>query len=117
MIVSHLKEVTGVQLDDPRIKNVVKKVLVSPNEGWEGWVMRAFELGEGGFSPKHTHPYPHINYMIKGKGILHIDGVDHEVEEGSFAFVPGESTHQFLNRGEEPFVFICIVPEEGDVLR
>ncbi len=55
--------------------------------------------------------------MIKGKGILHINGVDHEVEEGSFAFVPGGSIHQFLNRGEEPFVFICIVSEEGDVLR
>jgi len=117
MIVSHVNELKGEKLEDPRIKNVIKKVLVSPKEGWDGYVMRVFELGEGGYSPKHSHPYPHINYMLKGKGTLHIDGVDHQVEEGSFAFVPGGKTHQFLNRGEEPFVFICIVPEEGDVLR
>lgn len=115
MIVSHLKEVKGLKYDNPAVKNVLKKVLVSPNEGWDGWVMRVFELGEGGYSPKHSHPWPHINYMISGQGILHIDGQDYEVEEGSFSFVPGQKEHQFKNRGEEPFVFICIVPEEGDV--
>lgn len=114
MIVSHLKEVKGMKMDDPKVKNAIKKVLISPDEGWDGYVMRVFELGEGGYSPKHSHPWPHINYMIKGKGILHIDGKDHEVEEGSFAYVPGDKIHQFLNRGKEPFTFICIVPEEGE---
>lgn len=114
MIVSHLDKLKGLKLDGEELKNVVKKVLVSPNEGWDGYVMRVFELSKGGFSPRHSHPWPHINYMIKGKGILHLDGMDHEVEEGSFAFVPANKVHQFLQRGEENFAFICIVPEEGD---
>ncbi|GBF12132.1 cupin domain-containing protein [Tepidibacillus infernus] len=114
MIVSHLRELKTMKMDHPDAKEVLKKVLVSPAEGWEGYVMRVFDLGEGGHSPKHSHPWPHINYMIQGKGILHIDGKDYEVEEGSFAFVPPNKVHQFSNRGSETFTFICIVPEEGD---
>lgn len=114
MIVGNQKDVLGTRINNEMMKNVLKKVLVSPKEGWEGWVMRLFELGEGGYSPKHTHPWPHINYIINGKGTLHIDGQDYELEAGSFAYVPGEKLHQFMNRGTEEFRFICLVPEEGD---
>lgn len=114
MIVSHEREVLGTRLQNSNTQNVLKKVLVSPTEGWEGYVMRSFELGEGGYTPQHTHAWPHINYINSGKGILHLDGTDYAVEAGSFAYVPGGKIHQFRNTGTEPFSFICIVPEEGD---
>ncbi len=114
MIVSHIKEIEGTKIDSPQVKNVLKKVLISPENGWEGYVMRVFELGEGGYSPKHTHPWPHINYILKGKGVLHLDNKDYELGEGSFAYVPGDKIHQFMNAGTETFTFICIVPEDGD---
>lgn len=114
MPVGHIRELLGTRINNEQMKNVLKKVLVSPNEGWDGWVMRFFELGAGGHSPRHTHPWPHINYIISGQGILHLDGEDHPLEAGSFAYVPGGALHQFLNSGEEDFSFICIVPEEGD---
>jgi quercetin dioxygenase-like cupin family protein len=114
MIVSHVKDVLGNRPRSPEMNNVLRKMLISPEEGWEGYVMRLFELGEGGYSPKHTHDWPHINFITGGKGILHLDGVDHTLEEGSFAYVPGGKIHQFSNIGTKPFTFICIVPEEGD---
>jgi len=117
MIVSHIRDVMGEKIENPKVKGVLKKVLVSPKEGWEGYVMRVFELDAGGYSPKHTHPWPHINYILKGKGILHLDGKDYDIEEGSFAYIPGNKIHTFSNTGEEKLSFICIVPEEGDVLK
>lgn len=114
MIVAHERDVQRLRLEGDSLKNVHKKVLVSPQEGWEGHVMRVFELDVDGYSPRHSHSWPHINYMLKGRGTLHLDGVDHEVEEGSYAYVPENKVHQFSNRGNEPFSFICIVPEEGD---
>lgn len=114
MIVSHEKNVKGITIESPQAKNVLKKVLISPGEGWEGYVMRQFELGAEGYTPRHTHPWPHIGYIVKGRGILHIDGKDYEVREGSFAYVPGDKIHQFTNKGRETFAFLCIVPEEGD---
>lgn len=114
MIVSHERNVLGTRLDNDQLKNAVKKVLISPTQGWEGYVMREFELGPGGYSPRHTHPWPHINYIIEGEGTLHLDGQDHQLEKGSFAFVPSDKLHQFTNTGNSRFTFICIVPEEGD---
>lgn len=114
MIVAHEKDLKGLEMQGDLVKNVVKKVLISPKEGWEGYVMRVFDIDAGGYTPKHSHLWPHINYVIKGKGILHLDGIDHEVEAGSYAYVPGNKIHQFSNRGEEQLSFICIVPEEGD---
>ena len=115
MIVSHKDKVEEITLQGEGIKEATKKVLISPKEGWEGHVMRVFKLKSGGHTPRHTHAWPHINYIIKGKGTLHLDGEDHEVEAGSFAYVPGGKNHQFMNNSNEEFEFMCIVPEEGEV--
>ena len=114
MIVAHERDAQRLKLEGDSLKNVFKKVLVSPQEGWDGYVMRVFDLDIDGYTPKHSHSWPHINYILKGKGILHLDGIDHEIEEGSYAYVPGNKLHQFLNQGNELFSMICIVPEEGE---
>jgi len=114
MIVSHVRDVLGTRMDNDQIKNAVKKVLISPTEGWEGHVMREFELGQGGYTPRHTHPWPHINYILEGEGTLHLDGQDYSLTAGSFAYVPSDKIHQFTNTSNGRFAFICIVPEEGD---
>ncbi len=95
-------------------RNVLKQTAVTKNEGWDGWSMRIFTLKEGGFTPFHSHPWPHINYIIKGTGTLYIDGKEQAVESGDTAYIKGGEDHQFKNKGDEDFSFICIVPEEGD---
>jgi quercetin dioxygenase-like cupin family protein len=115
MIVSHINDVEGIKVCVPGSCGAEKKVLISPSEGWEGYVMRVFETVEGGNTPRHTHDWPHINYILGGKGILHIDGVDYDIKEGSFAYIPGGKEHTFINTGAEKLSIICIVPEEGDV--
>ena len=113
MIISHLDQVKSAEVAYKEAVNVTVKVPISPKEGWKGHVMRVFEIGEGGYTPRHEHPWPHINYILSGKGVLHLEGKDYPVEAGSFAYVPAGGKHQFTNRGEEAFQFICIVPEEG----
>ena len=114
-MVGHVADVAGQSLGGQDIEKVVKRLLVGPNDGWQGWALRLFELEAGGHTPRHDHPWPHINYITEGCGTLHLDGVDHEVDEGSFAYVPAGATHQFRNTGADTFAFICIVPEEGEV--
>lgn len=94
--------------------NATKQVLVGPEQGWQGWVMRLFTLDEKGHSPLHAHAWPHINYVVRGKGVLYLDGDHFDLEPGSVAYVPGGAEHQFSNSSTEEFAFICIVPEEGD---
>jgi len=114
VFVSHVKNVESLELKFPGVSKAHKKSLIGPREGWEGWVMRTFTLKDGGFSPRHSHPWPHINYVLGGRGTLYLDGKEHEIEEGSIAYIPSGADHQFLGRAGEELTFICIVPEEGD---
>lgn len=114
MAVFHEKDFKQVTPQMPGADSVSKRAVISPNEGWQGAVMRIFELGEGGYSPKHSHPWYHVNYVIEGTGIVHYDGEDYEVEPGSCAYIPEDIIHQFRNTGKGKLKFICIVPEEGD---
>ncbi len=115
MIVSHVEDVKGIEVQAPGVKGTARKVLISPAEGWEGYVMRVFDVDKDGNTPRHSHDWPHINYVLKGDGILYLDGVEHRIKEGSFAYIPGGKEHNFRNTGTERLSLICIVPEEGDV--
>lgn len=112
-MIGNINDLDGKVIESPIVKNALMKVLVSPKEGWDGYVMRVLELGKDGYSPKHSHAWPHINFFIEGDGELLYDGEYRKVEAGGYAFVPGGMEHQFRNVGDKPFKFICIVPEEG----
>jgi quercetin dioxygenase-like cupin family protein len=113
MIVGNFNELVAKEVNSPLAKDAAMKVLVTPENGWEGHVMRVVELKEGGYSPKHEHDWPHINYIIEGEGTLLIEDVIHPLKAGGFAYVPANTLHQFSNAGEGMFKFICIVPEKG----
>jgi len=115
LFVSNVANIDKVEVNAPGALNALKQTLIGPAQGWEGWVMRMFTLSEGGNTPRHSHAWPHINYIVSGKGILYLEGEEHVVEPGSVAYVPGGAEHQFKSKGKEDFSFICIVPEEGDI--
>jgi len=98
---------------NPDAKDASVKVLVGSNEGWDDHVMRVFELQVGGYTPKHTHDWPHINLVLEGSGILFLNGIENKVEAGAYAYIPSNELHQFKNSGNQVFRFICIVPKEG----
>lgn len=113
MVVNHFEKVESKKVESPLAKDAYMKVLVSEKEGWDSHVMRVVEVEGFGYTPKHQHPWPHINYVIQGKGNLMINGEDHPLEAGIYAFVPDNALHQFQNKGEETLKFICIVPKKG----
>lgn len=114
MFAESVKNLDEIKVSAPGAVNAFKKSLIGPGEGWEGWVMRLFTLKDRGCSPRHAHPWPHINYILGGQGVLSVEGRETSLEEGSIAYVPSNVEHQFSSTGDNDFVFICIVPEEGD---
>lgn len=106
-------DVKRIQMTHPEVKDAYMKVLIGPNEGWDDYVMRQVELEAFGYSPKHAHPWPHINLVISGVGEIEMDGEVTEVTVGDSAFIPENTLHQFRNKSEEAFRFVCIVPKDG----
>lgn len=113
MIVSHEKKTLVQAIDSPEVRAAGMKVLIGEAQGWADYVMRIIQLDEKGYSPNHSHPWPHINYMLEGEGVLSMGDEDHPVQAGSYAYVPADTQHQFRNTGTGAFKFICIVPKEG----
>jgi quercetin dioxygenase-like cupin family protein len=103
---------TEIQMDGA--SNVFKKVPIGEKEGWDGYTLRTFTLGSGGYTPRHSHDWEHVNYIVRGKGKLMIDGKAQDIIERDFAFVPPNTEHQFSNPYDEEFEFICIVPNRGE---
>ena len=115
MYVKKRSEIDKITLAADTIKNVEKQMLIGAEQGWDSHVMRMFTLGTDGYSPKHSHSWDHMVYIVKGKGIIFIDGIDYSVSGDSVAFIPGGKEHQFKQKGKDELVFMCIVPTEGDI--
>ena len=113
-VVGKTADVLAAPMAGAGIEGVVKRVLISPEDGWDGWVMRLFDVDPGGHTPKHAHDWPHINFVAAGRGELHLDGEDYALGAGSYAYVPAGHEHQFRAAADEPLSFVCIVPEAGD---
>ncbi len=114
MFVSNIENVAKIPMNMEGAEKVMKQVLIGKNEGWENHVMRLFTINKNGHTPRHSHPYPHINFIVSGKGVLHMDGTDYDMKQGSIAYVPSNIIHQYINKGNDDFVVICIVPSEGE---
>jgi quercetin dioxygenase-like cupin family protein len=114
MFISHIDNIESTKIESAKAEGVQKQVPIGPEQGWEDHVMRVFTVEPGGHTPRHAHPWPHINYVLTGEGELYHEGEASGVRPGSVAYLPGGTEHQFRNTGEEPLKFICIVPAEGE---
>ncbi len=97
--------------------NSSKKVVFGPTHFWTDYVLRCFDLEPlAGSHEPHTHEWCHWMVVFEGNGVVNIDGEEHPVERGSWCHIPGNIPHNFYNSSDsEHFVFLCIVPPEGDV--
>ncbi|MGI6575194.1 MAG: cupin domain-containing protein [bacterium] len=110
----HLKE---FPIPEEHARNTIRKVVFSPERGWDSHVMRIFTMGEKGRTYEHTHPWQHYVFILAGTGKVVVADTEYLVEYGHYLFIPGNTPHYLENTGKEPFEFICIVPKEGDTLK
>lgn len=111
-VVAHFSEVSEQVMEDKEVKGTSLFRLLGPEDGFLGYAMRVFTLEPGGHTPRHRHDWVHINLIVSGEGRLLIEDEWQKISQGFYAFVPSSTLHQFENTGDEPLVFMCIIPEE-----
>ncbi len=94
-------------------KDTTIQVLISPQEG-PHFAMRRFSMQPGGGMPCHTNAVEHEQYVLGGRGRIGIGGQVYEVQAGDVVFIPAGVPHWYRSIGEEPFVFLCLVPNLPD---
>jgi quercetin dioxygenase-like cupin family protein len=111
MIVGRVEDVAPAEILEKGIEGVSMKVVISDLDGAPNFVMRVFEIEAGGHTPYHTHDWEHEIFVLEGAGVVRQGKQEYHLKKDSFALiVPGEE-HQFVNKGDGVFRFICVVPK------
>jgi len=111
MSVKHANEVQSKQVTTGRETTI--QVLISAQEG-PNFAMRRFEIQKGGGMPPHTNTVEHEQYVLRGSARIGIGDETHQVTAGDVVFIPGGVIHYYENAGDEPFEFLCIIPNKPD---
>ncbi|MFJ4963928.1 cupin domain-containing protein [Streptomyces sp. NPDC088729] len=111
------------------IRNVLEKravllagpdgVALSGIEGVEGaaeMIDRDVEIGvdrlvirPGSAFELHTHPGAHLLYVLRARGVIHVDGIDYEIGPGDTIYVPARYAHGVRTHraAREPFELLA----------
>jgi quercetin dioxygenase-like cupin family protein len=111
MTVKHSKDVDA--RDVAAGKDTTIQVLISSQEG-PNFALRKFSMQKGGGMPRHTNTVEHEQYVLRGAATITIDDETHQVKTGDVVFIPAGAIHSYDNTGEEPFEFLCIIPNKED---
>ena len=111
MYVKHIDEIGETVVNNGI--GVTKKVLISLEEA-PNFAMRCFIIQPGGSMPNHTNRVEHEQFVVRGQGRIGIGEEVFEVQKGDIVFIPAELPHWYTNSGEEPFEFLCLVPNKQD---
>ncbi len=90
-----------------------RQVLIGPDEG-PNFALRRFIMEPGGGMPLHTNRVEHEQYVLRGAATIWIDGVEHRVQADDVVYIPAGVPHGYRAEGDEPFEFICVVPNVED---
>ena len=90
--------------------DVKMRMLIGPGDGAENFHMRHFEVAPGGHTPLHQHGFEHEVLILSGIGIVRSERGKRDLYPGDVIFVPPDEEHQFVNNGNQPLTFICVIP-------
>ncbi len=97
-----------------------------PTEPGPRMELRYFELQPGAVSRLEKHEHEHYVVIRRGEGYAIVGDAVTEVGANDVVYVAPWELHQFVNRGDAPFGFYCIVeacrdfpqePNEEDLAR
>ncbi len=85
-------------------------MLIGPDDNAPNFHMRHFEVAPGGNTPHHSHEHEHEVLVLGGSGVVKSEQGDRPFKAGDVIFVPPGEKHQFVNPGDKPVEFICLIP-------
>ena len=111
MTVKHASDVRATDVTNGKDTRI--QVLISSAEG-PNFALRRFTMQPGGGMPRHTNTVEHEQYVLQGHARIEIGSEAFEVHPGDVVFIPEGVEHSYQNLGQEPFSFLCMIPNKPD---
>jgi len=112
--VKKTSQVSSKEIQLPGVQGVGIKRLIGAAEHVPTFAMRLFEVQPGGYTPLHTHAHEHEVFIVSGRGLVKGPWGEKPLEPETAVYVPPQVEHHFLNSGDIPLRFLCLVPLEAD---
>ena len=77
----------------------------------KNFMMRRFIIEKNGYTPLHKHNYEHEVFVLSGRGTVRSDVEEYQISKNSFVFLAPNESHQFLNKGKESLILLCMIPK------
>lgn len=100
-----------VELIEEATQGLTIRRVISAVDGATDFTMEIFEIGPGGYSAFHAHPWDHQVFVIKGGGVVVGAHDETPFEVGDVIFISPNEPHQFRNTGDTTVEFVCLVPQ------
>lgn len=92
-------------------KGTTRQVLIGSDEG-PNFAMRRFIMEPGGSMPAHTNTVEHEQLVLRGRAKIGIGDEVFDVEKNDVVFIPAGAPHWYEAQGDEPFEFLCVIPND-----
>ena len=92
------------------LPGVVKREVITADDGAPHFCMRVFELQPGSSTPCHSHWWEHEVFILSGQGVVVSSQREIPIAKGCVIFVAPNEQHCFVNNGNELLRFICVIP-------
>ncbi len=86
------------------------RYLILEEFGAPNFEMRYFELEKGMVTSVDLHEFEHEIFILRGQGKLFLEGKEYGLRPQDAVLIEGNEQHQLRQDGDEPFGFLCIVP-------
>jgi quercetin dioxygenase-like cupin family protein len=93
-----------------------RQVLIGADQG-PHFAMRRFIMQPGGGMPAHTNTVEHEQYVLRGRAAVGIGDQVVNVKAGDVVFIPAGTPHWYQAGEDEPFEFLCVVPNLPDTIQ
>jgi quercetin dioxygenase-like cupin family protein len=104
------------RLDEPGqgYSGVTKHVISGDRGEPSAFEVRYFEVEPNGHTRLEKHQHVHSVTVIRGTGVAIVGEDLHRLHQFDHIYVGPMTLHQFINDGDEPFGFICVVDADRD---
>ncbi len=92
------------------MRGVSIRYLILEEFGAPNFEMRYFELSKGAKTSIDEHPYEHEIFVLRGRGILLLNDKPVPLRVNDAVLIEPNEKHRLVQEGDEPFGFLCIVP-------
>jgi len=107
---TNIDEIPERSINKNYMEGVSIRYLIVEEFGAPNFEMRYFELQKGAKTSFDKHAYEHEVFVLRGKGRLVVNGKDYYLRLNDAVLIEPWEEHQLFQVGDEPFGFLCIVP-------